>query len=197
MQFRTQRLPLLLLLILSISPFLEAQSSPPYVIVYNEKNFRGSNRRFDIGEYRELGNWKDQIESVVMVGGVRIVLYDKEQYQGKNTVVERSSADLGDFKGKAASFRIEPFHCSIAVAYRKTVFGGTPREFPIGEYRTLNDGWENSIQSIDICGDIRVTLYEKKEFQGDKVTIDRGTIDLGKFKKKAASIIVEQLLPQQ
>jgi Beta/Gamma crystallin len=176
---------------------VEAQTSVPYVMAYKEKGFRGKSQRYDVGDYGQLEDWKDDIQSVQLIGGVRIVLYDKEQYQGKNMVVERSTADLGDFREKAASLRVEPFQCQVAIAYKKTTFEGTPREFPVGEYRTLTNGWEDEIQSIDICGNVRVTLYDKKEFEGDKETVEKGTIDLGKFRKKAASMIVEATVPPQ
>jgi len=47
------------------------------------------------------------------------------------------------------------------------------------------------MQSIDLCGSVKVTLYTDKNFTGESMVVDKDRIDLGKFNKKAKSMVVE------
>jgi hypothetical protein len=165
---------------------------PSYVTVYKEEGFRGESEKFLIGQYGKLdGGWKDKIKSVTLVGSVRVTLFDKEQFDGRKVVAEQSLYKLpGEMRGETASLIVESFSCTYAVAYKDTMYHGDSRQFPVGEYPKMTDGW-NNMQSMELCGQLTVTLFNKDNFEGESMTLDKDHIDLGKFKKKAKSMKIQ------
>jgi hypothetical protein len=167
-----------------------AAGTPPYITAYKDEGFRGESEKFLVGDYKEMeSGWKDEIKSIAITGAVRVTLFDKEQFEGKKLVVEHSIPKLGDFGGETESMIIEPFVCSYAIVFKKTLFDGESKEFRVGEYPELKDDWDD-VQSIALCAGISATLYNKENFQGESVTIQGSRIDLGKFKKKVKSMKV-------
>ena len=152
----------------------------------------GESEKFLVGQYATLDSrWKDEIKSVALVGSVRATLFDKEQFDGKKVVVEQSLYKLpGDMRGETASLIVEPFSCSYVIAYKDTTYKGESRQFPVGEYPKVSDGW-NNMESLELCGQVSATLFSKENYQGDTVTVNTDRIDLGKFKKKVKSMKVE------
>lgn len=165
--------------------------TPSYVVVYKEEGFRGESEKFLIGQYGTLeSRWKDQIKSVSLVGSVRATLFDKEQFEGNKVVVEQSLYKLpGNMRGETASIIVETFACSYAIAYKDTAYRGDSRQFPVGDYAKLTDGWDD-MESMELCGQLAVTVFSKSNFEGDSVTMSTGRIDLGKFRKKVKSMKV-------
>lgn len=179
-------------------PRLEAQATagsstetPSYIVVYKEEGFRGESEKFLIGQYGKLeSRWKDEIKSVALVGSVRATLFDKEQFGGNKVIVEQNLHKLpGNMRGETASLVVENFSCAYAIAYKDTTYSGDSRQFPVGEYPKMSDGWDN-MKSLELCGQVTVTLFKKSEFQGESVTINTDRIDLGKFAKNAKSMKV-------
>jgi hypothetical protein len=79
------------------------------VVVFTERDFRGSAQSFSPGQYPYLsGRLNDSIESIRVEGPFRVILFDRSDFQGQRTVVERTSYDLGYFRNRAASMIIEP-----------------------------------------------------------------------------------------
>lgn len=186
---------ILFLFALGTSTCLFAQAAAgtevSYATGYKSTGFSGESEKFLIGEYNQMEKgWKDEIKSIALNGAVRVTLFDKEKFEGKKIVIEQSTYDLGDFNGEAASMIVEPFSCAYAIAYKKTIFQGNPKQFAAGKYEKLTDGWDD-IQSVDLCGSVTVTLYTKENFQGESLKVDKDRIDLGKFNKKAKSMVVE------
>ena len=162
-----------------------------YATGYKDAGFHGESEKFLIGEYPKMeGGWKDEMKSVSLNGAVRVTLFDKEKFEGKKLVIEQSTYDLGDFKGKAASMIVETFSCEYAIAYKDTIYRGNSKQFATGKYEKLTDGWDN-MKSIDLCGDVTVTLYKEENFAGESLKVDKDRIDLGAFNKKAKSMVVE------
>jgi hypothetical protein len=106
-------------------------------------------------------------------------------------VVEQNMKKLpGDMRGETASIIVAPFTCSYAIAYKDTVYGGDSRQFPVGEYPELKDGWSN-MQSLELCGEVKATLFKKSNYEGESATISTDRIDLGAFRKKVKSMKIE------
>ncbi len=167
-----------------------AQATPAYATGYKDEGFHGESEKFLIGQYPKMENgWKDEIKSIALNGAVRVTLFDKEQFEGKKLVIEHSMTKLGDMAGEASSMIVEPFTCSCVTAYKKTMFEGNSKDFQAGEYPDVSDGWDD-MESLDVCGGVEVTLFNKEGFQGESVTIKNGRIDLGKFRKKVKSMKV-------
>lgn len=78
-----------------------------------------------------------------------------------------------------------------------TVFTGTgykgySREFGIGQYPSIEGRLDDDIQSVRLNGSIRVVLFEDDKFRGKRIVLDRDTWDLGDFRKKTGSMIIER-----
>jgi hypothetical protein len=163
-----------------------------YVVAYKDEGFEGESIRFSIGEYKELkGDWDDEIESIELVGPVRVILFDDDDFEGDKLLLEHSAYELDDLDEEAESMIVEPFDCSSAAVFKKTKFRGKVRNFRAGEYPKLDDGWSSSIESVDLCGDVKITLFENENFEGHSFQIEQDQIDLDDFNGKAESMIVE------
>jgi hypothetical protein len=170
-----------------------SQGPPPsYITVYKEEGFRGESEKFLIGQYPKLDDrWKDEIKSVALMGSVRATLFDKEQFGGRKVLVEQSLYKLpGEMRGETASLIVEAFTCAYAIAYKDTTYRGESRQFPVGEYPKLDGGFKD-MESMELCGQVNVTLFTKENYQGDSTTLNLDRIDLGKFRKKVKSMKVE------
>ena len=99
-------------------PLIRNDKNPTYpgsgtafggVVVFTETGFRGSALQFGIGQYRHLeGRFNDSISSVRIQGNIRVILFDKGDYQGERIILEHDAFDLGAFRNKAASMIVEP-----------------------------------------------------------------------------------------
>jgi hypothetical protein len=173
-----------------------AQAPTPYATGYKDAGFKGESEKFLIGEYPKMqSGWKDEIKSIALTGAIRVTLFDKEQFEGKKLVVEGSMYELSDLSGEAASMKVEAFTCEYATAYKNTIYRGNSKQFSAGKYEKLQDGWDD-MQSIDLCGAVTATLYQKENFEGESVKVSADRIDLGKFNKKVKSMVVEAAAAQ-
>jgi hypothetical protein len=79
-----------------------------------------------------------------------------------------------------------------------TVFTGTgyqgyARQFGIGQYPSIEGRLDDDIQSVRVNGSLRVVLFEHDKFKGKSIVLERDTWDLGNFRKKAGSMIIEPI----
>jgi hypothetical protein len=72
-------------------------------------------------------------------------------------------------------------------------FRGSVRQFPVGRYEYLTGGWDDKIESLQTNGAVRVILFDERNFRGDRRVVEGNAVDLGDFRRKAASMIVEPL----
>lgn len=80
------------------------------------------------------------------------------------------------------------------LAFKDKKFEGTMMQFPMGRYADLDDmNWDHSIESIQVPSDVRVILFEHKNFKGQSVILESDAPNLGEinFKKRAESMIIE------
>lgn len=167
-----------------------------FATVYDNNGYGGSNSRFQIGRYETLPEgWNDDIESIQLSGGVRVILFDEKDFGGEKVVIERDTADLGDFEDKAASMIVEPMKGGFVTVFKEPGYQGTVREFDIGRYSSLDNDWDDEIESLQLSGNVRVILFDREDFEGERMVVERDTLDLGDFRKKAASMIVEPQNP--
>jgi hypothetical protein len=81
---------------------------------------------------------------------------------------------------------------TLVVAFTERGFTGTSQQFRVGQYSHLDGQMNDSIDSISVRGNVRVTLFDESNFGGKRIVLDRDYSDLGSFKSKAASMIIEQ-----
>jgi hypothetical protein len=77
--------------------------------------------------------------------------------------------------------------------YTAEGFRGFGRTFSVGEYPYLTGQLNDSIESIRVDGNVRVILFDEKYFRGPRVVLDRDAWNLGGFRNKAASMIIEPM----
>ena len=82
---------------------------------------------------------------------------------------------------------------SAITVFTNTGYGGYSREFGIGQYPSLEGRLDDDIQSVRLNGSIRVVLFEDDKFRGKRVVLDRDSWDLGDFRKKTGSMIIENI----
>lgn len=107
---------------------------------------------------------------------------DGYYHQGQNRYESRSTMPYED-------------HAGFVTAFRKEGYDGEFREFPTGRYRYLTGDWNDSIQSIQINGPVRVILFDDADFMGKRLVLEQSTRELNDFNfgSKAASMIVEPI----
>jgi hypothetical protein len=77
--------------------------------------------------------------------------------------------------------------------FTNTGYQGYSREFGIGQYPSIEGRLDDDIQSVRVNGSLRVVLFEDDKFRGKRIVLDRDTWDLGDFRKKAGSMIIERV----
>jgi hypothetical protein len=183
----------------------ELHEEPPYagssgrlnfgtVTVFDEPGFDGKSEAFQVGRYADIGDrWNDDIESMQIVGPVRVILFDKKDFEGARTIVESDSPNLASFKKRAASMIVEPTNGGFATVFTGEKFQGSVREFGPGKYPALENDWNDAIESVQLNGRVRLILFDRKNFEGQRRVLETDVSDLDEFSKKAASLIVEPL----
>lgn len=79
------------------------------------------------------------------------------------------------------------------VAFTQTGYTGQSQQFRVGQYPRLDGQMNDSIDSITVRGNVRVILFDGSNFDGQRIVLDHDFSDLGNFRSKAASMIVESL----
>ena len=93
--------------------YVSTASAPRYTgfaSVYTDDGFGGSMREVDLGRYPDLtGRWNDSIDSVQILGPVRVILFDQRNFQGQQLILEEDTERLSDlnFGDRAASMIVE------------------------------------------------------------------------------------------
>jgi hypothetical protein len=72
-------------------------------------------------------------------------------------------------------------------------YEGYSRDFRIGQYPSLEGRLDDDIQSIRLNGSLRVVLFEDDKFRGKRIVLSRDSWDLGDFRKKTGSMIIERV----
>jgi hypothetical protein len=110
----------------------------------------------------------------------RNTMIDFQQHHGSNGNYNHNNQDYGF-----------PDQSAITV-FTRTGYEGYSRQFGIGQYPSMEGRLDDDIQSVRVNGSVRVVLFEDAKFRGKRIVLDRDTWDLGDFRKKAGSMIIER-----
>ena len=97
----------------NVIPVATTTGSVGFVTAFTDDDFDGEMREFSIGRYSDLdGDWDDSLESIQIHGPVRVILFEDDDFEGKQLVIERTVKDLDDFNfdDKAGSMIVEPLY---------------------------------------------------------------------------------------
>ena len=91
-------------LILAFFPGLNGYAGRPRVTVYQHCEFKGYYVSLSVGSYetstlRRLGMRNDDISSIRIPGGLQVILYQHDRFQGRGWAFSRDIACFGDYPG--------------------------------------------------------------------------------------------------
>jgi hypothetical protein len=84
-----------------------------FVTVFTDDDFQGKMQEFPVGRYSDLhGDLDDSIDSIRISGPVRVILFEDDDFEGDQLVIERDIKDLDNFNfdDKAGSMIVEPLY---------------------------------------------------------------------------------------
>jgi hypothetical protein len=78
--------------------------------------------------------------------------------------------------------------------FTDAAYGGQSEQLSVGRYPYLED-WNDQIQSVQINGNVRVILYDQKDFQGKSIVLEENSPNLEafNFNKRAASMMIVRI----
>jgi urease subunit beta len=80
------------------------------VTIYDRANFEGNKKELDEGEYNifDLGSGENNLTSLTVPAGMKVTLYEYEDFQGRSkTYTGNASLNGDDFNNKASSLKVE------------------------------------------------------------------------------------------
>ena len=140
-------------------------------------------------------SWNDQISSLEVPPGYRVILYRDRFFGGPSVSVTgnvRSLYNVGGYNwdNHTSSFKVTSTGTcagqSMAIFYDRPGYQGRSFVLYPGEaLRRLRDKrrgpgghWDNRIESVRIIGDFDVALYEDSRYLGPRVRLSQSTPDL-------------------
>ena len=196
--------------------------APNEVIIYDQADYAGSSKSIKLERgmrhklVRILGDWDDQISSVMVGSEVSIVLFQHADFMGKYKVTETDLESIGhvgntDMDDKASSLIIFPrrpwgqelpdgvllraYHPKWYLKGRRAFFPLPEKETEvIARYPYVGDRINNRSQVLSTDGPVEVMLYEQPNFMGKSLMFSpkQTPYELSeqKFDKMASSLIV-------
>jgi len=80
----------------------------PGVCVNNEEDYRGRSQCWASGaDLSDLGSWNDDIASVRVIDGGRLIAYRDKQFHGDRIVIDRDTPNLHEWKHEASSVEVK------------------------------------------------------------------------------------------
>lgn len=78
--------------------------------------------------------------------------------------------------------------------FTDAAYGGQSEQLSVGRYPFLED-WNDQIKSIQVNGNVRVILYDQKDFQGQSIVLEQNSpnLDAFNFNKRAASMMIVRI----
>lgn len=179
---------------------------------FNQTNYGGVYDEFGIGRYdrdylarQRVGG--HAVRSVKVPKGLKVTLFTTPGFSGDIQVCTYDTAVLPDhINGKISSIVIEEHIPSPSAVFYDTYNcensgkDAKPRELTIGRYNQAvldnNDDEKvgnDAVSSIKIPAGLKVTIYEKDNFQGKRMTFYSDVMRIGKYMdNKTSSIIIEK-----
>jgi Beta/Gamma crystallin len=162
------------------------------VCVYEHADYGGWEQCFGVGEaLRDLGNLRNQISSVRILGRAEITLFQHPDFQGRQLTLDNSATNLPrGWNDEADSLRVDSAEFGDrrrgerredrVCVYQHVGFAGNSRCFDSGdEVDDLRQiGWNDGISSIRVFGGTRVAVFEDAGFEGQRLIVDRDIADL-------------------
>ena len=172
--------------------FNKKSIEPPSVEVWTSPNFRDRSEKFKLGEYKDLKNWQNQIDSIKIPAGVVVTAWSHPNFKQKKYGPYRGQKDIPKVYGQNDwdSMKVElskdvpPFVEIFAWPehpYDKKCASVFEGNYP--KLDSLNtENWKNEIDSIKIPKELKVTGWSYPDYQGTKYGPYQGPSDILRVK---------------
>ena len=172
--------------------FNKKSIEPPSVEVWTSPNFRDRSEKFKLGEYKDLKNWQNQIDSIKIPDGVVVTAWSHPNFKQKKYGPYRGQKDIPKVYGQNDwdSMKVElskdvpPFVEIFAWPehpYDKKCASVFEGNYP--KLDSLNtENWKNEIDSIKIPKGLKVTGWSYPDYQGTKYGPYQGPSDILRVK---------------
>ena len=168
--------------------------------VYEGRDYQGASEALGVGSHLadELGLAGGAIGSLRVPPGMRVTLYEQDNFRGKHRSFLGDAARPSQRAGDAASILVE----KVATIYQGPRFGGRAQVLGVGRYHLDAIGLAGSdLGSLRVPQGLMVILHENDDFSGRRRVFfeDAALLD-SDFAGKARSIIIKAtglIIPEQ
>jgi hypothetical protein len=174
------------------------------VVTLYQGDFNGLSITLGPGRYgvNQLGIGNDELSSIKIPHGLRVVLYEESAFQGRSWVLTQDARaevfEKNNFNNKTSSMLVEPLKNSTLVTLYEDNFSGLSRSLPPGKYDVQQLGiGDKALSSISIPWGYKVQLFDKPAFEGLLMTLradtDQEFLTQNNSNNRVRSIIIEPL----
>ena len=164
-------------------------SSSPEATFYHDVNYGGSSVGLPQGTYTAeemaaYGIKNDDITSLKINSGYRVVLYTDNNFSGTSINYTSDQSWIGDFNDKISSIQIYKYSSSpVSTFYSDVNYGGSSIGLPLGTYTTADlasYGIKNDdITSLKVNSGYKVIAYMDNNFGGSSVSYTSDQSNVG------------------
>ena len=177
-----------------ISSFVVSQRDNQ-ICFFTGKDFTGEKFCADSGMYiniyKDHNDFNDDFESVTIPNGLGVIAYKDDAFHGASQFYDTSTSDMAKFRNVLSSFVVIDYRVCF---YRELNYGGDKCCVEVfqavdifRQHISLND----EFQSVKVPSGLRVNAFQDDTFHGVMTWYDSDQQDLGGFKNKISSVIVE------
>ena len=175
-------------------------------MVYKDANYGGATQQLKVGDYSTVGSMSvgnDQISSIKVLPGYRLIGYVDINFQGPFCVWEGNVAYVGDqFNDKISSIRVVQSNEQnqvVATAYVDTNCSGDAQQFFLGDYPDLTKlNLNDKISSIRINPGYQIIAYFDINYGGPFHVWEGNVAYVGnQFNDKISSLKIFKGAPNQ
>ena len=165
------------------------------VCFFTGKDFTGeklcAEGGMSIDIFQEHHQFNDEIESVRIPNGLGVTAYKDAAFDGTSQFYDVSTSDMAGFNNDISSFKVIDYRVCF---YKELNYGGDKCCIEVHQavdiYRQ-HDSLNNKFQSVKVPSGLRVSAFQNDSFHGIMTWYDSDKQDLGDFKNKISSVIVE------
>ncbi len=173
-----------------------SQPEKTIAIVFSEENFGGAAQVLHEGKYKlaDLTIGDNRIRSLNVVSrSHQVILYDSPSFSGRAVSYMSQARALGDFADRTSSIEVKRVEGECVLLYENKNYCGRTQALGAGDYdsESLLIG-NNAASSIFIPPGLTVTLFDRPNFLGEKLVLEKSVRDLGAFNDRMSSLIIEK-----
>ncbi|MBO9999201.1 MAG: Cys-every-fifth RiPP peptide CefA [Cyanobacteria bacterium SID2] len=162
--------------------------------VYQHGNYGGASQELGLGSYNldDLIFGNDQISSVKVPEGLRVTLFEHENFRGNQKMFTSDTPYVGnDFNDKTSGVLVE----KVATLFENGSYTGKRLALGVGRYNLeqISELGNDRLSSIKIPHGLQVTVFEHSNFTGSYKVFSEDASFLGPygFNDMASSIVVK------